>query len=152
MEKIIPQIKIRKYKEGDFKRAVELDKEAQINQKLKKIYPLTRSDIIRMSPAKWWEFVVVEYQKIIIGIGGIRRTSNSIGELKHIRITPAFKNKGIGSILITYIEKKAKQLHYTKIKCATYQARKFYEKIWYTFVRDKIYSDGLSDSIMEKNI
>jgi len=52
MEKIIPQIKIRKYKEGDFKRAVELDKEAQINQKLKKIYPLTRSDIIRMSPAK----------------------------------------------------------------------------------------------------
>lgn len=152
MKTLNVQILLRNYQKKDFERIIELDKEAQINQKLQEIVLLTDSNITKVSPDKGGLLIVVEIEKEVIGMGAMKRKGMRTCELEYVRVTPKYQGCGIGTAIIQKIENQAKKLHYHKIRCLTYQARKFYEKLGYTYIGEKEYSDGCCDSVIEKII
>ena len=152
IKKLNVQVILRKYQKKDFKRIVELDKEAQINQKQSKIELLTDAKITKVSPKNGGLFIVVEVDKEVVGMGAMKRIDTKTCELEYVRVTPRYQGMGIGTIIIQKIEVHAAKLHYSRIKCLTCQARKFYEKLGYSYIGEKEYSDGPCDSIMEKKV
>lgn len=60
-------------------------------------------------------FLVGEINGRIVAMGALRRVSDSVGEIKRMRVDPEFQRKGYGQVILEMLEEKAKQLGYKKI-------------------------------------
>ena len=85
------------------------------------------------------EFLVGILDSKIIAMGGLRKMTDGIVELRRMRVDPDFQRKGFGQIVLDTLEKKAKELGYKVIQLNTsaklVSARKFYEKNGYRETR-----------------
>lgn len=85
------------------------------------------------------EFLVGTIDNKIVAMGGLRKMTEDIVELRRMRVDPDFQRKGYGQIILDALEKRAKELGYKVIQLNTsvkqIPAQKFYIKNGYTEVR-----------------
>lgn len=85
------------------------------------------------------EFLVGMKDNRIVAMGGLRKTTEDIVELRRMRVDPAFQRMGFGQMILNVLEKKARELRYKVIELQTtikqVSAQKFYIKNGYTEVR-----------------
>jgi len=81
------------------------------------------------------EFLVLEIDKSIIGMGGLLRVNDTTAEIKRMRIQPEYQRRGWGQILLTELERRARDLGYDKLILDTSikltAAQKLYERNGY---------------------
>jgi ribosomal protein S18 acetylase RimI-like enzyme len=101
------------------------------------------------------DFLVAEYEGIIIGMGAIRRKDENCGEIKRMRVDPKYWRNGIGQMLLTRLEEIAIEKGYTRIVLDTsilqLSAQKLYEKNNYKENRREVIR-GYECIIYEKEI
>lgn len=56
------------------------------------------------------DFLVVELGGRVVGMGGIRPTGDSSAEVLRVRVHPATRRQGIGTLLMSSLEDRARQL------------------------------------------
>ena len=82
------------------------------------------------------EFLVVDHESHLVGMGGIRPNSASEAEVLHIRVHPATRRQGVGRLLIEGLEGRARDLGFQllHLDTATNQpdAIAFYQALGYT--------------------
>lgn len=81
------------------------------------------------------EFLVGTIDNKIVAMGGLRKMTNDIVELRRMRVDPVFQRKGYGQMILDVLEKSALELEYKIIELNTslkqLPAQKFYEKNGY---------------------
>jgi len=102
------------------------------------------------------EFLVGEIDGKIVAIGGLRQFSEDTGELRRMRIDPAFQRKGYGQVMLDALEKKAKELGYRFIHLNTSEkqiaAQKFYQKNGYKEIKREKEGWVVDNIIYQKEI
>lgn len=101
------------------------------------------------------DFLVGTIDNEIVCIGALRKKTDSIGEIKRMRVHPDFQRKGFGQIILDLLEEKANILGY-KVLCldtTTKQipAQKLYEKNGYYQTGRTSYA-GLEIILYEKKL
>lgn len=85
------------------------------------------------------EFLVGIIGNKIVAMGGLRKMTEDIVELRRMRVDPIFQRKGYGQMILDALEKKAQELGYKVIQLNTslkqVSAQKFYEKNGYVEIR-----------------
>ncbi|NBI29683.1 GNAT family N-acetyltransferase [Chengkuizengella marina] len=80
-------------------------------------------------------FSIAYYGQIPVGCGAIRPLEKKVIELKRFYVDSSYRNKGIASVILNFLEGKAKELHYKVIKLETgikqSEAISFYKKHGY---------------------
>ena len=88
------------------------------------------------------EFLIGEWDGIFVAMGAFRRTSPERAEIKRMRVHPDYQGRGLGQIILSELEDRARVMGYTTLHLDTsilqVPARKLYEKNGYREVgRDK---------------
>lgn len=100
-------------------------------------FPLL-ADIERNFLAVGGEFFVVEDGGHLIGMGGIRPNTAQQAEVLHIRVHPARRRLGVGRLLMTALEDRAREIGYAELHLDTASnqpdAVAFYRSLGYTQV------------------
>jgi len=98
------------------------------------------------------EFLVGLINDEIIAIGGYRKISNEVGQIRRMRVHPNYRRKGYAQQIIQKLEEVARQnkISELQLKTSTQQkmAQQFYEKNGYTKMKkDKeYYTEGGGNS------
>lgn len=77
------------------------------------------ADIDRHFGRAGGEFLVVELTGHVIGMGGIRPNRPDQAEVLHIRIHPATRRQGVGRILMSGLETRARELGFQELHLDT---------------------------------
>lgn len=81
------------------------------------------------------EFLVIEIDDRIIGMGGLLRVNDTTAEIKRMRIEPEYQRWGWGQMILTELEKRARDFGYVKLILDTSikltAAQQLYEKNGY---------------------
>ncbi len=68
-------------------------------------------------------------------MGALKKKSDSVGEIKRMRVHPYYQRKGLGQLMLNKLEDKARQLGYKELHLDTttkqIPAQKLYEKNGY---------------------
>ena len=82
------------------------------------------------------EFLVGILDGKIVCMGAFRRKSDTLAEIKRMRVLPEYQRRGFGQIILNQLEEKASQLGYTELCLDTttlqIAAQKMYEKNGFT--------------------
>lgn len=72
-------------------------------------------------PTQIWEVYLIRYKNKVIGICGLYSLNRRRNELwlGNFAIRPEYRDKGIGSVVLRLLEKKAKQFNCTRIYAYT---------------------------------
>lgn len=85
------------------------------------------------------EFLVGTINNRIVAMGGLRKKTEDVVELRRMRVDPEFQRRGFGRMILDSLEKRAKELEYKVIEVQTtikqIPAQKFYIKNGYTEAR-----------------
>lgn len=114
------ELLVRRYKTSDHQQIKELHKLALMQFGANIMIGHLEDDLDQIEEVylKNGEFLVMEYQGKIIGMGGLRDL-NGIGEIKRMRIHPDFQGQGIGQMLLTLLENKVKEMGSKTIRLDT---------------------------------
>jgi ribosomal protein S18 acetylase RimI-like enzyme len=101
------------------------------------------------------EFLIGEWDGVFVAMGAFRRTGPERAEIKRMRVHPDYQGRGLGQIILSELEARARVMGYKTLHLNTSvvqaPARKLYEKNGYCEVgRDK-YRD-LEVILYEKNL
>ncbi len=81
------------------------------------------------------DFFIGTIDDKIIAMGGLKKLSKDMAEIKRMRVDPAFQRNGFGQIILERLEKRARELDFSSIQLDTSvlqkSAQKFYEKNGY---------------------
>ena len=81
------------------------------------------------------EFLVGILDNKIVCMGAFRKKSDTLAEIKRMRVLPGYQRRGFGQMILTRLEQEAVQMGYTELclDTTTLQApaQKFYEKNGY---------------------
>lgn len=101
------------------------------------------------------EFLIGEWNGIFVAMGAFRRTGPERAEIKRMRVYPDYQGRGLGQIILTELEARARALGYKTLHLDTaviqVPARKLYEKNGYREVGRDIYG-GLEVILYEKQL
>lgn len=101
------------------------------------------------------EFLVGEWDGVIVAMGAFRRTGSQRAEIKRMRVHPDYQQRGLGQIILSELEARARNLGYTTLHLDTsivqLPARKLYEKNDYREVGRDVYQ-GLEVILYEKRL
>ncbi len=82
------------------------------------------------------EFLVVDHETHLVGMGGIRPNSSTEAEVLHIRVHPAMRRRGVGRLLMDGLEVRARDLGFQRLHLDTAtnqpEAIAFYKALGYT--------------------
>jgi len=82
------------------------------------------------------DFLVVEETAHLVGMGGIRPNNHEEAEVRHIRVHPARRRRGIGRLLMTALEARARELGFERVHLDTAtnqpEAIAFYRALGYS--------------------
>ncbi len=67
------------------------------------------------------EYVITEDEGRIIGVGGLRILWNDLAEVRSLVVSEEFTQRGIGSRIVSELEKEAKILGLPKVFALTYK-------------------------------
>ena len=78
------------------------------------------------------DFLVGEYEGVLVAMGALRRTSPTRAEIKRMRVHPAYQRRGFGLLMLIELESRARALGYTTLHLDTstvqLAAQRLYEK------------------------
>ena len=101
------------------------------------------------------EFLVGEWDGVFVAMGALRRTSPERAEIKRMRVLPNYQGRGIGQIILSELEARARVLGYHTLHLDTsvvqFAAQRLYEKNGYREVGRDIYG-GLEVILYEKTL
>ncbi len=101
------------------------------------------------------EFLIGEWDGVFVAMGALRRTSPERAEIKRMRVHPDYQGRGIGQIILSELESRARTLGYKTLHLDTsvvqFAAQKLYEKNGYREVGRDIYG-GLEVILYEKTL
>jgi len=91
---------------------------------------------------KQGEFLIGEYDGLLVAMGALKRTSPERAEVKRMRVHPDYQRRGYGQLILEELEARARTLGYQTLHLDTstlqIAAQKLYEKNGYREVgRDK---------------
>ena len=82
------------------------------------------------------EFLVGTLDGKIVCMGAFRRKSDTLAEIKRMRVLPEYQRRGFGQIILNQLEEKASQLGYAELCLDTttlqVPAQKMYQKNGFT--------------------
>jgi ribosomal protein S18 acetylase RimI-like enzyme len=91
------------------------------------------------------EFLIGEWDGIFVAMGALRRTSPERAEIKRMRVHSDYQGRGIGQIILSELEARARTLGYKTLHLDTsvlqLAAQKLYEKNGYHEVGRDRYND-----------
>jgi ribosomal protein S18 acetylase RimI-like enzyme len=101
------------------------------------------------------EFLVGVHEGRIIAMGGFRKTSDELAEIKRMRVHPDFQGRGFGQIILDELETRARALGYTCLHLDTsvvqVAARQLYLKNGFQETGREVHR-GLECILFEKRI
>jgi GNAT superfamily N-acetyltransferase len=101
------------------------------------------------------EFLIGEWNGIFVSMGALRRTSPERAEIKRMRVHPDYQGRGLGQIILSELEARARTLGYKTLHLDTsvvqIPARKLYEKNGFREVGRDTYN-GLEVILYEKQL
>ncbi len=101
------------------------------------------------------EFLVGEIDGEVVAIGGFRRKTEKVAELKRMRVHPKYQQRGFGQAILTELETRAKSLGYSSMLLDTLPtmapARHLYTKNGYAQTGTKRVG-GFEAILYEKNL
>ena len=65
------------------------------------------------------EFLVGTYDGRLVAIGALRHITDTVGELKRMRVHPAFQRRGYGRLVLAHLEDRARELGYRELRLDT---------------------------------
>jgi GNAT superfamily N-acetyltransferase len=81
------------------------------------------------------EFLIGEWDGVLVAMGGFRRTGAARAEIKRMRVEPAYQGRGLGQILLAELESRARALGYHTLhldtSVAQVPAQRLYERNGY---------------------
>jgi ribosomal protein S18 acetylase RimI-like enzyme len=99
------------------------------------------------------EFLIGEWGGVFVAMGALRRTTPERAEIKRMRVLPDYQGRGLGQIILTQLEARARALGYRTLHLDTsilqLPAQKLYEKNGYREVGRDVYN-GLEVILYEK--
>jgi GNAT superfamily N-acetyltransferase len=76
-------------------------------------------DDLRSIPAAYLdtggEFLVGTVNGRVVAMGALRHITDSVAELKRMRVHPRFQRRGFGRLILASLEDRARELGYTKL-------------------------------------
>jgi GNAT superfamily N-acetyltransferase len=91
------------------------------------------------------EFLIGEWDGIFVAMGGLHRTSPERAEIKRMRVYPDYQGCGLGQIILSELEARARAMDYKTLHLDTsvvqVPARKLYEKNGFRAVGRDTYQD-----------
>jgi ribosomal protein S18 acetylase RimI-like enzyme len=91
------------------------------------------------------EFLIGEWDGVFMAMGALRRTSPERAEIKRMRVHPDYQGRGIGQIILSELEARARTIGYKTLHLDTsvvqLAAQKLYEKNGFREVGRNIYND-----------
>ena len=101
------------------------------------------------------EFLIGEWNGVFVAMGALRRTGSERAEIKRMRVLPAYQGRGLGQIILSELEARARALGYKTLHLDTsvvqLPARRLYEKNGFREVgRDRY--QGLEVILYEKEL
>ena len=101
------------------------------------------------------EFLIGEWDGVLVAMGAFRRTSPERAEIKRMRTHPDYQGRGFGQIILTELEARARAMGYKTLHLDTsilqVPAQKLYEKNGFREVGRDIYH-GLEVILYEKQL
>ena len=89
------------------------------------------------------EFLIGEWDGIFVAMGALRRTNVERAEIKRMRVHPDYQGRGIGQIILSELETRARTLGYKTLHLDTsvvqFAAQRLYEKNGFREVGRKTY-------------
>jgi ribosomal protein S18 acetylase RimI-like enzyme len=101
------------------------------------------------------EFLIGEWDGVFVAMGAFRRTGPQRAEIKRMRVHPDYQGRGLGQIILSELEARARVMGYRTLHLDTsilqIPAQKLYEKNGFREVgRDKYH--GLEVILYEKEL
>lgn len=101
------------------------------------------------------EFFSYKQRGGIVGVAALEGKNKETGKINWVYVLPEWQRRGIGTKLLTHLEKKAKKFNLKKIQLVTIEkatsAVSYYKKLGYRLVRSIERQWGL-DVVMEKEL
>ena len=101
------------------------------------------------------EFLIGEWDSLFVAMGALRRTTPERAEIKRMRVHPDYQGRGLGQIILSELEARARALSYTTLHLDTsvlqVPAQKLYEKNGFCEVGRDNYN-GLEVILYEKQL
>ncbi len=76
------------------------------------------------------EFLIVHDGGRIVGMGALKRISDTIGEIKRVGVAEGYEKRGLGTNIALELEKKAKGLGYTRLQLDTTINQEDAQRMW----------------------
>jgi ribosomal protein S18 acetylase RimI-like enzyme len=76
------------------------------------------------------EFLVGIYDGRVIAMGALRHVTDSVGEVKRMRVHPAFQRRGFARLILTRLEDRARELRYSRLRLDTAVARTAAQRLY----------------------
>jgi ribosomal protein S18 acetylase RimI-like enzyme len=101
------------------------------------------------------EFLIGEWDGAFVAMGALRRTSPERAEIKRMRVLPEYQGRGLGQLILSELEARARALGYKTLHLDTSvlqtPAQKLYEKNGFREVGRDFYN-GLEVILYEKSL
>jgi GNAT superfamily N-acetyltransferase len=102
------------------------------------------------------DFIVGTLDGRFVAMGGLRKLNEDIGEIRRMRVDPAYQRKGFGQVILDRLEKRAEELGYRLLQLNTsakqIPAQKFYQKNGYREIRRETEGWIVDNIIFQKRI
>lgn len=132
---------------------------SQLDAYLFSLYPLDEVFIVDFTSSDLtnFQFVVAYDGDVAVGCGGIKKLNQKEVELKRFFVIPTYRNQGIASLILKYLENLALLQQYSVIKLETgepqFESIRFYQKSGFkSIARYGEYVDCESSVCMEKQL
>ncbi|MBC8492312.1 MAG: GNAT family N-acetyltransferase, partial [Chloroflexi bacterium] len=100
-------------------------------------------------------FYVHRVEGRIVGVAALHAEDEGIGRIRWVYVLPGYQRRGIGTALVAYLEGKAREMGFKRIRLVTVGgadwAVSFYRKLGYELA-DRIERPWGSDAFMEKEL
>jgi ribosomal protein S18 acetylase RimI-like enzyme len=103
------------------------------------------------------EFLIGEYDGLLVAMGALKRTSPERAEIKRMRVHPEYQGRGYGQLILDELEARARALGYQTLHLDTsilqLPAQKLYEKNGFREVgRDKYQQEVDRDAYQQLEV
>jgi ribosomal protein S18 acetylase RimI-like enzyme len=76
------------------------------------------------------EFLVGVYDGRVVAMGALRHVTDSVGEVKRMRVHPAFQRRGFARLMLTCLEDRARELRYSRLRVDTAVVRTAAQRLY----------------------
>jgi ribosomal protein S18 acetylase RimI-like enzyme len=76
------------------------------------------------------EFLVGVYDGRVVAMGALRHVTDSVGEVKRMRVHPAFQRRGFARLILTCLEDRARELRYSRLRLDTAVVRTAAQRLY----------------------